>query len=108
MGFDLAAIETDIFTYEDRVQAVVAITMKLETENYYDIERNARKDNVPRLCNFLLELIKTRRSRLELSLQLQLNLHEMSYIFDSMEELVKVEIIEGNEKEETQDETSAP
>merc|ERR1719458_1697492 len=69
-GFDLAAveaaakkheaIETDIFAYEERVQAVVAVAMELEAENYHDIERiNARKHNV----------------------------QEMLYILDSMEEL---------------------
>ena len=58
-GFDLAAveaaakkheaIETDIFAYEERVQAVVAVAHELEAENYHDIERiNARKDNVLR------------------------------------------------------------
>ena len=97
-GFDLAAveaaakkheaIETDIFAYEERVQAVVAVAMELETENYHDIDRiNARKDNVLRLWNYLLELLKARRSRLELSLQLQHNFQEMLYILDSMEEL---------------------
>ena len=97
-GFDLAAveaaakkheaIETDIFAYEERVQAVVAVAMELETENYHDIDRiNARKDNVLRLWNYLLELLKARRSRLELSLQLQVNFQEMLYILDSMEEL---------------------
>ena len=70
--FDLAAveatakrhegIETDITAYEERVQAVVAIAMKLETEDYHDIKRNARKDIVLSLWNFLLELIKARRS----------------------------------------------
>merc|ERR1719288_679659 len=97
-GFDLAAveaaakkheaIETDIFAYEERVQAVVAVALELETENYHDIDRiNARKDNVLRLWNYLLELLKARRSRLELSLQLQHNFQEMVYILDSMEEL---------------------
>ena len=97
-GFDLAAveaaakkheaIETDIFAYEERVQAVIAVAHELEAENYHDIERiNARKDNVLRLWNFLLELLKARRSRLEMSLQLQHNFQEMVYILDSMEEL---------------------
>jgi len=97
-GFDLAAveaaakkheaIETDIFAYEERVQAVVAVAMELEAENYHDIERiNARKDNVLRLWNYLLELLKARRTRLEMSLQLQHNFQEMLYILDSMEEL---------------------
>jgi spectrin beta len=87
-GFDLAAveaaakkheaIETDIFAYEERVQAVVAVAQELEQENYHDIDRiNARKDNVLRLWNYLLELLRARRSRLELSLQLQHNFQEM-------------------------------
>ncbi|GLH07509.1 GD15677 [Gryllus bimaculatus] len=97
-GFDLAAveaaakkheaIETDIFAYEERVQAVVAVSQELEAESYHDIDRiNARKDNVLRLWNYLLELLRARRMRLELSLQLQQNFQEMLYILDSMEEL---------------------
>ena len=81
-GFDLAAveaaakkheaIETDIFAYEERVQAVISVASELETEKYHDIDRiNARRDNVLRLWNYLIELLKGRRSRLELSLQLQ-------------------------------------
>ncbi|MCL4134690.1 UNVERIFIED_CONTAM: hypothetical protein GTU68_033976, partial [Idotea baltica] len=97
-GFDLAAveaaakkheaIETDIFAYEERVQAVVAVAQELEAERYHDIDRiNARKDNVLRLWNYLLELLRLRRMRLELSLQLQQNFQEMLYILDSMEEM---------------------
>ncbi|KAL0280603.1 UNVERIFIED_CONTAM: hypothetical protein PYX00_001846 [Menopon gallinae] len=82
------AIETDIFAYEERVQAVVEVCQELEAENYHDIERiNARKDNVLRLWHYLVELLKARRCRLELSLQLQQNFQEMLYILDSMEEL---------------------
>ncbi|XP_055307281.1 spectrin beta chain isoform X2 [Sitodiplosis mosellana] len=97
-GFDLAAveaaakkheaIETDIFAYEERVQAVVAVSDELESERYHDIERiAARKDNVLRLWNYLLELLRARRSRLELSLQLQQNFQEMLYILDNMEDI---------------------
>lgn len=97
-GFDLAAveaaakkheaIETDIFAYEERVQAVVAVSNELESERYHDMERiAARKDNVLRLWNYLLELLRARRTRLELSLQLQQNFQEMLYILDNMEEI---------------------
>ncbi|XP_047735798.1 spectrin beta chain isoform X3 [Hyalella azteca] len=97
-GFDLAAveaaakkheaIETDIFAYEERVQAVVGVAKELEAENYHDVARiNARRDNVLRLWNYLLELLRLRRMRLELSLQLQQNFQEMLYILDSMEEM---------------------
>lgn len=97
-GFDLAAveaaakkheaIETDIFAYEERVQAVVAVCNELNTENYHDIERIvARKDNVIRLWDYLKELLGARRMRLELSLHLQRNFQEMLYILDSMEEI---------------------
>ncbi|XP_062529701.1 spectrin beta chain isoform X2 [Bombyx mori] len=97
-GFDLAAveaaakkheaIETDIFAYEERVQAVVAVCSELQAERYHDIERVcARRDNVLRLWAYLLELLRARRARLELSLQLQQNFQEMLYILDSMEEI---------------------
>ncbi|XP_052270062.1 spectrin beta chain-like isoform X3 [Dreissena polymorpha] len=82
------AIETDINAYEERVQAVVAVAEELETEQYHDIDRiNARKDNVIRLWNYLLELLRARRMRLELSLQLQKVFKEMEYILDWMEEI---------------------
>lgn len=48
-GFDLPsveaaakkheAIETDIYAYEERVQAVVAVAQELESQNYHDIAR---------------------------------------------------------------------
>ncbi|XP_067680907.1 spectrin beta chain-like isoform X4 [Haliotis asinina] len=82
------AIETDINAYEERVQAVVAVASELEAENYHDIDRiNARKDNVLRLWNYLLELLRTRRMRLELTLNLQKIFQEMLYILDWMEEI---------------------
>lgn len=97
-GFDLAAveaaakkheaIETDIFAYEERVQAVVAVCDELEAEKYHDVEKIiARKDNVLRLWNYLLELLRARRMRLESSMQLQQNFQEMLYILDSMDEI---------------------
>ena len=52
----------------------MAVAQELEAENYHDIDRiNARKDNVLRLWQYLLELLRARRMRLELSLQLQQN-----------------------------------
>ena len=97
-GFDLPAveaaakkheaIETDIFAYEERVQAVVAVAQELEGENYHDISRiNARKDNVLRLWNYLLELLRNRRARLEASLSVQQSFQEMLYILDTMDDL---------------------
>ncbi|XP_021945798.1 spectrin beta chain isoform X7 [Folsomia candida] len=97
-GFDLPAveaaakkheaIETDIFAYEERVLAVVAVAQELEAENYHDIERiNSRRENVLRLWEYLLELLRARRLRLEASLQLQQGFQEMLYILDSMEEI---------------------
>ncbi|KAM9382401.1 spectrin beta chain, non-erythrocytic 1 isoform 1-T2 [Phaethornis superciliosus] len=97
-GFDLPAveaatkkheaIETDIAAYEERVQAVVAVAKELETENYHDIKRiTARKDNVIRLWEYLLELLKARRQRLEMNLGLQKIFQEMLYIMDWMDEM---------------------
>uniref|UniRef100_A0A3Q3WD23 Spectrin beta chain n=1 Tax=Mola mola TaxID=94237 RepID=A0A3Q3WD23_MOLML len=97
-GFDLQAveaatkkheaIETDIAAYEERVQAVVAVAKELEAENYHDIKRiTARKDNVIRLWEYLLELLKARRQRLEMNLGLQRVFQEMLYIMDWMDEM---------------------
>uniref|UniRef100_A0A3Q2FLU7 Spectrin beta, non-erythrocytic 1 n=1 Tax=Cyprinodon variegatus TaxID=28743 RepID=A0A3Q2FLU7_CYPVA len=97
-GFDLQAveaatkkheaIETDIAAYEERVQAVVAVAKELEVENYHDIKRIiARKDNVIRLWEYLLELLKARRQRLEMNLGLQRVFQEMLYIMDWMDEM---------------------
>ncbi|XP_035827842.1 spectrin beta chain isoform X4 [Aplysia californica] len=82
------AIETDINAYEERVSAVVAVASELEQENYHDIDRiNARRDNVLRLWNYLLELLQARRMRLELTLSLYKVFKEMLYILDWMEEI---------------------
>lgn len=82
------AIETDIAAYEERVQAVVAVAKELETENYHDIKRiTARKDNVIRLWEYLLELLRARRQRLEMNLGLQKIFQEMLYIMDWMDEM---------------------
>uniref|UniRef100_A0A665ST05 Spectrin beta chain n=1 Tax=Echeneis naucrates TaxID=173247 RepID=A0A665ST05_ECHNA len=97
-GFDLQAveaatkkheaIETDIAAYEERVQAVVAVAKELEVERYHDIKRiTARKDNVIRLWEYLLELLKARRLRLEMNLGLQRVFQEMLYIMDWMDEM---------------------
>ncbi|XP_033469023.1 spectrin beta chain, non-erythrocytic 1 isoform X3 [Epinephelus lanceolatus] len=97
-GFDLQAveaatkkheaIETDIAAYEERVQAVVSVAKELEAESYHDIKRiTARKDNVIRLWEYLLELLKARRQRLELNLGLQRVFQEMLYIMDWMDEM---------------------
>ncbi|XP_048842774.1 spectrin beta chain, non-erythrocytic 1-like isoform X2 [Brienomyrus brachyistius] len=97
-GFDLQAveaatkkheaIETDIAAYEERVQAVVAVARELEVENYHDIKRiKARKDNVIRLWEYLLELLRARRGRLEMNLGLQKVFQEMLYIMDWMDEM---------------------
>ncbi|KFD65474.1 hypothetical protein M514_22400 [Trichuris suis] len=82
------AIETDIYAYEERVQAVVAVAQDLEAENYHDIERvNKRKDNVLQLWNLLLELLVARRVRLELSMVIQRIFQDMIYVLDWMDEL---------------------
>ena len=82
------AIETDIAAYEERVQAVLAVARELEAENYHDIKRiTARKDNVIRLWEYLLELLKARRQRLEMNLGLQRVFQEMLHIMDWMDEM---------------------
>ncbi|XP_041920801.1 spectrin beta chain, non-erythrocytic 1 isoform X2 [Alosa sapidissima] len=97
-GFDLQAveaatkkheaIETDIGAYEERVQAVLSVASELEKESYHDIKRvTARKDNVLRLWEYLLELLRSRRLRLEQNLGLQRVFQEMLHIMDWMDEM---------------------
>ncbi|KAK0414269.1 hypothetical protein QR680_007238 [Steinernema hermaphroditum] len=84
------AIETDIFAYEERVQAVVAVAAELQSENYHDIDKiNERKEKVLELWNYLLELLLARRVRLELSIEIQRIFHEMIYVLDWCDEIKK-------------------
>lgn len=82
------AIETDILAYEDRVQAVVSVSSELQAENYHDKDRIiARKDNVIKLWNYLLELLSNRRMRLEKCMTLQHIFHEIQYLDATMADL---------------------
>ncbi|XP_028314612.1 spectrin beta chain, non-erythrocytic 1-like isoform X2 [Gouania willdenowi] len=82
------AIETDIAAYEERVQAVVAVATELDNERYHDVKRiQARTDNVLRLWEYLLQLVKDRRRRLETNLGVQRVFHEMLHIMDWMDEM---------------------
>ncbi|NXH18808.1 SPTB1 protein, partial [Bucco capensis] len=86
------AIETDTEAYKERVQAIVAVAKELEVEGYHDIQRiNGRKDNILRLWEQLLELLATRRQRLEMNLTLQHLFQEMLHCIDWMDE-VKVQL----------------
>ena len=67
---------------------MVSVAKELEVEHYHDIKRiTARKDNVIRLWEYLLELLKARRQRLEMNLGLQRVFQEMLYIMDWMDEM---------------------
>lgn len=82
------AIETDIAAYEERVLALVAMSKELEAERYHDAKRiDARKDNILRLWEYLQELLKARRGRLEKNLTLQRIFQEMLYIISWMDEM---------------------
>ncbi|XP_078262431.1 spectrin beta chain, non-erythrocytic 1-like isoform X2 [Rhinoraja longicauda] len=82
------AIETDITAYEERVQTLMDVSQELEAENYHDITRiNARKENILRLWEYLLELLNARRARLEMNLALQKIFQEMLHIIDWMDEM---------------------
>ena len=75
---------------------MVAVAKELEAESYHDIKRiTARKDNVIRLWEYLLELLKARRHRLEMNLGLQRVFQEMLYIMDWMDEMKVRPITEG-------------
>uniref|UniRef100_A0A3B4ABG3 Spectrin beta chain n=1 Tax=Periophthalmus magnuspinnatus TaxID=409849 RepID=A0A3B4ABG3_9GOBI len=82
------AIETDIAAYEERVQALVNISKELEAERYHDAKRiDVRKDNILRLWDYLQELLKARRGRLDKNLTLQRIFQEMLYIINWMDEM---------------------
>lgn len=82
------AIETDIAAYEERVQALVDISGELEAERYHDAKRvDARKDNVLRLWDYLQELLRARRGRLDKNLTLQWIFQEMLYIISWMDDM---------------------
>ncbi|XP_068800473.1 spectrin beta chain, erythrocytic isoform X2 [Struthio camelus] len=82
------AIETDTAAYKERVQAIEAVAKELEAENYHDIKRiNSRKDNILRLWEYLLELLRARRQRLEMNLTLQHLFQEMLHSIDWMDEI---------------------
>lgn len=97
-GYDLAAveaakkkheaIETDTAAYEERVKALEDLAQELEKENYHDQKRiTARKDNILRLWNYLQELLRTRRQRLEMTLALQKLFQDMLHSIDWMDEI---------------------
>uniref|UniRef100_A0A669DBZ5 Spectrin beta chain n=1 Tax=Oreochromis niloticus TaxID=8128 RepID=A0A669DBZ5_ORENI len=82
------AIETDIAAYEERVQALVDISKELDSERYHDAKRiDVRKDNVLRLWDYLQDLLKARRGRLDKNLTLQRIFQEMLYIISWMDEM---------------------
>ncbi|XP_015776593.1 PREDICTED: spectrin beta chain, non-erythrocytic 1-like, partial [Acropora digitifera] len=82
------AIETDIMAYEERIKAIVQVADELERENFHESERiQSRKDLILQLWEQLLELLKSRRSRLEKSMKLQRIFQEMINIIDWMDEI---------------------
>ncbi|KAI6170719.1 Spectrin beta chain [Aphelenchoides bicaudatus] len=82
------AIETDIYAYEERVQAVVAVANELEAENYHDYERiNKSKDYILELWEQLLAMLKARRVRLDSNKKVQRVFNEMIDILDACTEV---------------------
>ncbi|XP_003499365.1 spectrin beta chain, erythrocytic [Cricetulus griseus] len=97
-GYDLAAveaakkkheaIETDTAAYEERVKALEDLAQELEKENYHDQKRiMARKDNILRLWSYLQELLRSRRQRLEATLELQKLFQDMLHSIDWTDEM---------------------
>ncbi|KAM9700199.1 spectrin beta chain, non-erythrocytic 1-like, partial [Menidia menidia] len=79
------ALETDIAAYEERVQAVVALARDLDLDRYHDLDRvQARRDQVVRLWEALLDLLRARRGRLERNRGLQRVFQEMLHLRDWM------------------------
>ncbi|XP_068110148.1 spectrin beta chain, erythrocytic-like isoform X2 [Hyperolius riggenbachi] len=82
------AIETDIFAYEGRIQTLVNLAKELENENYHDVKRiTARKDNIVRLWQYLLEYLHHRRQRLNMNFELQILFQDMLHMVTWMDEM---------------------
>ncbi|XP_074854246.1 spectrin beta chain, erythrocytic isoform X2 [Carettochelys insculpta] len=82
------AIETDTAAYQERVQAIAEVARELEAENYHDIKRiKARQDNILRLWDFLQELLRARRQRLDMNLTLQQLFQDMLRSIGWMDEM---------------------
>ncbi|CAH8502625.1 unnamed protein product [Schistosoma bovis] len=82
------AIETDIYAYEERVNAMVNVAEELKRENYHAHENiQLRRDKVLAMWRNLLDSLSIRRQHLELSLQLQHIFQEMTYLMDWIEEI---------------------
>lgn len=97
-GQDLASVEaatkkheaivTDIYAYEERMNAMVHVAAELERENYYDIERiRLRRDNVLELWDNLRRSLDMRQNRLDLCLELQHVFQEIIYLMDWIEDI---------------------
>lgn len=70
------------------MQALVNISKELESERYHDAKRiDVRKDNIMRLWDYLQELLKARRGRLDKNLTLQRIFQEMLYIISWMDDM---------------------
>lgn len=67
---------------------MVDISKVLESERYHDAKRiDVRKDNILRLWDYLQELLKARRGRLEKNVTLQRIFQEMLYIISWMDDM---------------------
>uniref|UniRef100_A0A7E4USX4 Spectrin beta chain n=1 Tax=Panagrellus redivivus TaxID=6233 RepID=A0A7E4USX4_PANRE len=100
------AIETDIYAYEERVLAVVAVADELRNEKYHEVERvDARKDNVIALWNALLEALQLRRDHLNLTLNAQKLFYDIDNVKDECDDVKRKLLFEnlGNHLQEVDD-----
>uniref|UniRef100_A0A8V5GVS2 Spectrin beta chain n=1 Tax=Melopsittacus undulatus TaxID=13146 RepID=A0A8V5GVS2_MELUD len=82
------AIEADISSYHERIQAVAELALEVAAGGYHDARRVlAHKDNVLRQWALLAELLRARRRRLHQNLALQRVFQEMVHMIDWMEEM---------------------
>ncbi|OAF72062.1 Alpha-actinin-like protein 1 [Intoshia linei] len=66
------AMETDIKTFQERIQTIVIISDQLCHDQYYDTDRIlSRKDNIMRLWNYLLTLVEKRHLRIEMLIKIR-------------------------------------
>ncbi|KAL7669647.1 hypothetical protein ACOME3_010294 [Neoechinorhynchus agilis] len=75
------AIQTDIAAFQDRLSNLVALAKELDVENYHQSDRvMARKQTIILLWEYLLELVNSRRKRLEREYSVHKILAEANYI----------------------------
>ncbi|VEL24647.1 unnamed protein product, partial [Protopolystoma xenopodis] len=96
------ALEADVYTYFDRIQAVHLIAAELEKGSYSEISSVlSRRNEVESLWQQLLSIMKERRERLELKIKYQKEFSEANHLLKTIEYLTnRIHSEEGIESDQ--------